>query len=297
MLNLDVPKVVLITRENFIKFLRVIKQNEKEVAINDDEESSNSLTEIAIQKSVQNSSFDIETDKLIQHTDFLSDEYSNSDEEINERNFDKALTLLHEAKSKLTDRYQFKINMKFKAVKKVKKNKRFNKNNSFESSDTDLDEYESISSNAAKELQASEFGEEIEYKHANMNQSPDVANMFSIPSDLTEDSLSSIDKILEMLAVLSIIEPSTSLSNINEQNQSDKLIFQIKNLHYQCKSRFNKSSDNSSNKINESTLTLKNSQQANNSIDKHIKVSDDDEIMFDAFSSLNNDNLADIIHQ
>ncbi|CAG8467096.1 17402_t:CDS:2, partial [Racocetra persica] len=58
-LNLDVPKVVLIIRENFIKFLRVIEQNEKEVAIN--EESSNSSTEIAIQESAQNSNVDDST--------------------------------------------------------------------------------------------------------------------------------------------------------------------------------------------------------------------------------------------
>ncbi|CAG8741011.1 24391_t:CDS:2, partial [Racocetra persica] len=48
----------------------------------------------------------------------------------------------------------------------------------------------------------------------------------------------------------------------------------------------------SKDKINESTLTLENNRQANNSINEHIKahdVSDDDEIMFDAFSLLNND--------
>ncbi|CAG8853574.1 40439_t:CDS:1, partial [Gigaspora margarita] len=36
-LNLDAPKVVLITRESFIKILRVIEQNEKKIAIDDDE--------------------------------------------------------------------------------------------------------------------------------------------------------------------------------------------------------------------------------------------------------------------
>ncbi|CAG8740632.1 30629_t:CDS:2, partial [Racocetra persica] len=106
-LNLDAPK------------------NEKEVAIDDDEESSNSSTEIAIQESAQNSSFDVEADN----------EYSNSDEEIDEQNFNAALTLLHETKSNSTDRHQFN-------VKKVNKNERFNKR-------------ELLSSNAAKESQAS----------------------------------------------------------------------------------------------------------------------------------------------
>ncbi|CAG8608419.1 34470_t:CDS:2, partial [Racocetra persica] len=75
--------------------------------------------------------------------------------------------------------------------------------------------------------------------------------------------------------------------------------FEIKN--YKSKEGFNESSDNSSNKINESILiTLENSQQANNSIDERIKVYDvldDNEIMFDTSSSLNNDNSANIIQQ
>ncbi|CAG8818699.1 6569_t:CDS:1, partial [Racocetra fulgida] len=36
MLNLEVPKVVLITRENLIKILRVTEQNKKKIAIDDD---------------------------------------------------------------------------------------------------------------------------------------------------------------------------------------------------------------------------------------------------------------------
>ncbi|CAG8526916.1 12439_t:CDS:10, partial [Cetraspora pellucida] len=146
-LNLEAPKVVLITRENFIKILRVTEQNEKEIAIDDEEEPSNSSTEIAIQESVQNSSFDVEADSTlsinnqisndsidlipIQRADSLSDEYSNSDEENDEQNFDAALTLLHDAKetSQSTDRHQFKINTKFKAAKKVKTNERFDKVN------------------------------------------------------------------------------------------------------------------------------------------------------------------------
>ncbi|CAG8459043.1 26619_t:CDS:10 [Racocetra persica] len=284
MLNLDAPKVVLIARENFIKILRVIEQKEKEIAIDDDEEPSNSSTEIGIHESVQNSSFDIEKDSTlpinnqisndsgdlisipsslrekknqssiifeitkrdemqgletntqesIQHADTLSDEYSNTDEENDELNFDAALTLMHEAKetSKFTDWYQFKINAKFKAAKK---DERFNKNSSSnkkekermeytisELSDADPDKYKSISSNtniAAEESQASgrlqnsnkmmnlsqtsndlEFGEENEYEHTNTNQDVDVreVNVFSISSDLTEDSLTSVDEILKL---------------------------------------------------------------------------------------------------
>ncbi|CAG8524159.1 7368_t:CDS:2, partial [Cetraspora pellucida] len=143
MLNLEVPKVVLITRENFIKILRVTEQNEKEIAIDDKEETSNLSTEIAIQESAQNSSFDVEAYNLydsidlipIQHADSLSDEYSSSDEENDELNFDAALTLLHEAKGthQSTDRHQFKINTKFKAAKKVKTNEQFDKDSSLKS--------------------------------------------------------------------------------------------------------------------------------------------------------------------
>ncbi|CAG8721185.1 3564_t:CDS:2, partial [Racocetra fulgida] len=60
------PKVVLLTRENFIKILRDIEQNEKEITIDDDEEPGNSLTEIGIQESAQNSSFDVEEDSTLQ---------------------------------------------------------------------------------------------------------------------------------------------------------------------------------------------------------------------------------------
>ncbi|CAG8520989.1 31742_t:CDS:10 [Racocetra persica] len=99
-LNLDAPKA-----KNLIK------------------EFSNSLTEIGIQESAQNSSFDIEKDnetqaletntqKSRQHTDTLSDEYSNTNEENDELNFDAALTLMHEAKKTTT-----------------KKDERFNKAN------------------------------------------------------------------------------------------------------------------------------------------------------------------------
>ncbi|CAG8638082.1 9821_t:CDS:2 [Cetraspora pellucida] len=106
---------------------------------------SNSSTKIAIQESAQNSSFDVEADSTllinnqisndssdlipIQHTDSLLDEYSNSDEENDEQDFDTALTLLHEVKetSQSTNKHQFKINTKFKAAKKVKTNERFDK--------------------------------------------------------------------------------------------------------------------------------------------------------------------------
>ncbi|CAG8638826.1 13992_t:CDS:10 [Cetraspora pellucida] len=130
-------------RDELIKYcfdILVTEQNEKEIAIDDEEEPSNSSTEIAIQESAQNSSFDVEAYSTlsinnqisndfiylipIQCADSLSDEYSISDEENDERNFDAALTLLHEAKetSQSTDRHQFKINTKFKAAKKVKVN-------------------------------------------------------------------------------------------------------------------------------------------------------------------------------
>ncbi|CAG8480107.1 7250_t:CDS:2, partial [Racocetra persica] len=127
MLNLEAPKVVLITRENFIKILRVNKQNGKKIAIDNEEESSNLLTEIVIQESAQNSSFDVEADSTlsinnqisndsidlipIQCADSLSDEYFNSDEENDEWNFDAALTLLHNAKETIKTNERFdKVN-------------------------------------------------------------------------------------------------------------------------------------------------------------------------------------------
>ncbi|CAG8836503.1 1860_t:CDS:2, partial [Racocetra persica] len=65
-----------------------------------------------------------------------------------------------------------------------------------------------------------EFGKEIEYKHANTNQDPDVGE-----ANMSEIAKRNKNKIL---AISSIIDNqqklSTLLSNINEQNQSDKLI-------------------------------------------------------------------------
>ncbi|CAG8847478.1 6268_t:CDS:2, partial [Gigaspora margarita] len=93
-------------------------------------EPSNSSTEITIQESAQNSSFDVEENSAlpinnqisndsgdlisklsslkekkesIQHANSLSDEYSNSDEENDEQNFDTALTLMYKAKEKVND--------------------------------------------------------------------------------------------------------------------------------------------------------------------------------------------------
>ncbi|CAG8495842.1 10933_t:CDS:2 [Racocetra fulgida] len=89
---------------------------------------SNSSTEVAIQEGAQSSSFDVEADdssdpisipsslkekkvciktsnitnESIQCADSLSDEYSNSDEANDERNFDAALTSLLEAKETIS---------------------------------------------------------------------------------------------------------------------------------------------------------------------------------------------------
>ncbi|CAG8491262.1 3552_t:CDS:10, partial [Cetraspora pellucida] len=281
-LNLDAPKVVLITRENFIKILRVIEQNEKEVAIDDDEEPSNSSTEIAIQESAQNSSFDVEADSTflsinnqnsndsgdpisipsspkgkkesIQHADSLLDEYSNSDEENDERKFDAALTLLHEARhsslqsinealdqSLVTNNVQentsnivneLTVEDKRDEMVDIQMSQQYNINEKermeyspSESSDADLDASGGLQSsnkmvNLSQTSNDPEFGKEIEYKHANTNQDPDVgeANV----SEIAERNKN------EMLAISSIIDNqqklSTSLSNINEQNQSDKLM-------------------------------------------------------------------------
>ncbi|CAG8460004.1 18616_t:CDS:10 [Racocetra persica] len=270
-LNLDTLKVVLIIRKNFIKILRVIEQNKKKVAIDDDEKPSNSLTEIAIQESAQNFSFDIEADSTflsinnqnsndsgdpisipsspkekkesIQYADSLSDKYSNSDEENDERKFDAALTLLHEARhsslqitnnvqentsnivNELTveDKCDEMVDIQMSQQYNINEKKRMEYSLS-ESSDADLDASGGLQSsnkmvNLSQTSNDPEFGKEIEYKHANTNQDPDVGEV-------------NMSEIAERNKNL-----STSLSNINEQNQSDKLIdFQVKNLHYQCTS-------------------------------------------------------------
>ncbi|CAG8499426.1 15693_t:CDS:2 [Racocetra fulgida] len=300
-LNLDASKVVLITRENFIKILRDIEQNEKEIAINDDEEPSNSLTERGIQESAQNSSFDVEEDSTLhlisipsrlkekkitkrdetqaletntqesrQHADTLSDEYSNTDEENDELNFDAALTLMHEAKetSKFTNRHQFKINSKFKAAKK---DERFNKNSSSnkkakermeytssELSDADPDKCESLNTNIAVEesqasgwlqnsnkmmnlLQTSNDLEEIEYEHTNTNQKPSVTQSNNPSKKTNPNIINAETSIVEsnrnnVLSISSIInnQQEISTSNINELNPSDELMdYQVMNRQFQ----------------------------------------------------------------
>ncbi|CAG8727176.1 1540_t:CDS:10, partial [Cetraspora pellucida] len=238
-LNLDVPKVVLITRENFIKILRVIKQNKKEVAINDDKGPSNSSTEIVIQESAQNSSFDVKADstfllinnqnsndsgnpisipsslkekkKLIQHADSLLDEYSNFDEENDEQKFDAALTLLHKAMHSSLQSINKALNQLL-VTNNVQENTKRMEYSLSESSDADL--------NASGGLQSSN-------KIVNFSQ---TSNDPEFDPDVGEANVSKIAERNknEMLAISSIIDNqqklSTSLLNINEQNQSDKLM-------------------------------------------------------------------------
>ncbi|CAG8614602.1 20052_t:CDS:2 [Cetraspora pellucida] len=147
---------------------------------------SNSSTEIAIQESAQNSSFDVEADSTfllinnqnsndsgdlifissspkgkkesIQHANSLSDEYSNSDEENDEQKFDAALALLHEARHSSLQSINEALDQSLVT------------NNVQENTTSDGLQSSNKMINLSQTSNDPEFGKEIEYKHTNMNQ-------------------------------------------------------------------------------------------------------------------------------